>query len=448
MSKSRGNVVDPWEVIARHGADAVRLFLVETSQVWQYRRFDENLIRERAGRFLLTFKNTYSGIFAQYANFGWSPSELDPPVAERPPIDRWVLSRLSGVEQDVDGLMWRYEPTLAARTIMEFLIDDVSNWYVRLNRSRFYEVDTPDNRAAFATLHEVLTVCCRLLAPFTPFVSDWMHRELTGHSVHLADYVRGAGTAVEPALDEAMAHVRELAKLGRAAREEAGIKVRQPLSRMVCVVPGSPGDALRALVPLLEAELNVRQVEFASSGDALVTLEARPNFRSLGKKFGKATPQAAQAVQALSSDDLRAFERGEPLGISVGNESRLLDPEDLTIVRRASGDLVVKEEKGYFAALDPAVTPILRQEGIARELVSRIQRLRKEAGFSVSDRIRLHVAGDAEVEEAVRAHREWIAGEVLARQVDIGGEPPGTHHAAQAADLDGLAARVALTRDD
>jgi isoleucyl-tRNA synthetase len=192
----------------------------------------------------------------------------------------------------------------------------------------------------------------------------------------------------------------------------------------------------------------VKRVELATSADALVSLEAKPNFRSLGKKFGKATPLAAQAVQALSSDDLRAFERGEPLAVSVGNEARLLDPEDITIVRRASGELVVKEERGYFAALDPSVTPTLRREGVARELVSRIQRMRKEAAFAVSDRIRLHVAGDPDVEEAVREHREWIAGEVLARSVDVGGEPPGAHHAAQSADLDGLAARVAITRDD
>jgi isoleucyl-tRNA synthetase len=182
MSKSRGNAVDPWAVIERHGADAVRLFLIASSQVWIPRRFDETVIRETAGRFLLTLKNTYTGIFAQYANFGWSPSDEDPPAADRPPIDRWVLSRLATVEREADGYLQRYEATLAARAVMEFFDEDVSKWYVRLNRHRFYDVESADNRAAFATLHEVLVGTCRLLAPFAPFLTDWMHRELVGES--------------------------------------------------------------------------------------------------------------------------------------------------------------------------------------------------------------------------------------------------------------------------
>jgi isoleucyl-tRNA synthetase len=248
-------------------------------------------------------------------------------------------------------------------------------------------------------------------------------------------------------LERAMAQVRELARLGRAARESAGIKVRQPLGRMVCVVPQSGDRLLGSLLPLLEAELNVERVELATSADALVTLEARPNFRALGKKFGKDTPLAAQAVAALSADALRAFERGEPIAISVGNESRVLDAEDLTIVRRATGDLVVEESAGYFAAIDPTVTPALRAAGLARELVSRVQRLRREAGLAVSDRIVLTVAGDETVRRIVDAHREWIATEVLAREIVVVDEIAGHHHAVQTVDLDeGLTARIALTR--
>jgi isoleucyl-tRNA synthetase len=447
MSKSRGNAVDPWAVIARHGVDAVRLFLIESSQVWISRRFDESVIRERAGRFLLTLKNVYSGIFAQYANFGWSPSALDPAPEQRPPIDRWVLSRLATVESQADALLDRYEATSAASLLMGFFVDDVANWYVRLSRSRFYEVDGEDNRAAFATLHEVLAVTCRLLAPIAPFVTDWVHRELTGRSVHLESYARDRRPRAQPDLERGMAAVQRLATLGRAAREEAGIKVRQPLSRLVCVVPEQAGFVLDGLVSLLASELNVKQVDFASSADSLVTLEARPNFRSLGKKFGSLTPLAAEAVKALDSEALRAFERGEPLAISVNNESRLLEREDLTIVRRASGSLVVSEAAGYFAAIDPVVTPALRSEGIAREIVSRVQRLRKEAGLAVSDRIVLAVEGDGEVSGAVREHRQWIADEVLARDIALG-EIPGDHQALQEVDIDGLAVRIAITRVD
>ena len=447
MSKSLGNAVDPWAVLSRHGADAVRLFLVESSQVWIPRRFDEAVIRERAGRFLVTLKNVYSGIFAQYANFGWSPSAEDPAPADRPTIDRWMLSRLAAVEHEANDLLQRFEATQAAGLVVDFFVDEVSNWYVRLNRARFYDVEGADNRAAFATLHEVLVVTCRLLAPIAPFVTDWMHRELTGTSVHLAPYVRPERMRRDVDLERAMAQVRELARLGRAARETAGIKVRQPLGRMVCVVPLSGGHPPGSLLPLLEAELNVERVELATSADALVTLEAKPSFRALGKKFGKDTPLAAQAVAALTSEALRAFERGEPIAISVGNESRVLDAEDLTIVRRATGDLVVEESAGYFAAIDPTISPALRAAGLARELVSRVQRLRREAGLAVSDRIVLTVAGDETVRRIVDAHREWIATEVLAREIVVVDELTGHHHAVQTVDLDeGITARIALTR--
>jgi isoleucyl-tRNA synthetase len=205
------------------------------------------------------------------------------------------------------------------------------------------------------------------------------------------------------------------------------------------------GAMLGELSPLLGAELNIKKIEFISSADDLVTLKARPNFRSLGKKFGKNTPLASEAVQALSSEALREFELGKPLYVSVENESRELSAEDLTIVRRASGELVVKEEGGYFAALDPMVTRELRLEGIARELVSRIQRLRKESGFAVSDRITLFIGGGAEIQEAVQVLQKWIAEEVLAVRVNVGERIEDTH-ATHAFDLDGQNVEVALER--
>jgi isoleucyl-tRNA synthetase len=451
MSKSRGNIVEPGAVLARHGADSVRLFLVASSQVWMPRRFDENAMRDTAGRFLLTFKNVYSGIFAEYANFGWEPSAEDPPVGERPDIDRWILSRLAGVEREADAMLERYDATLAARAVMDFFVDDVSNWYVRLNRHRFYDVDGPDNRAAFSTLHEVLAVTCRLLAPFAPFISDWVHTELTGESVHLANYVREGTQLRDSSLEDAMSHVRTLATLGRAAREDAGVKVRQPLQRMVCVVPhsGQGSDeaqrGIEKLVPLLSDELNVKEISFLTSADDLVTLEAKPNFRSLGKKFGKQTPLAAAEIAKLSGSVLEGFEKGEPLAITVGEDSRRLDAEDLMIVRRASGELVVKEESGYFAAIDPRVTPELRSEGLAREIVSRVQRMRKEAGLALSDRIVLWIAGPAEILQSLRAHTDWIAAEVLAVKIHIG-EGVEPHHALQSLDIGGQPVSIALER--
>jgi isoleucyl-tRNA synthetase len=451
MSKRLGNIIDPASVIPRYGADAVRLFLTTSSQLWTPRRFDEAGIRDTAGRFLLTFKNVYTGIFAEYANFGWSPSDKDQAPQNRPLVDRWILSRLAAVEREADELLGRYEATNAAKAVMAFFDEDVSKWYVRQSRHRFYDVDGEDNRAAFATLHEILAVTCRLLAPFAPFITDWVHRELTGGSVHLAPFTRKEPAAIDVDLERAMGQIRTLATLGRAAREEAGVKVRQPLARLVCVVPShstaskTAARTLGELSPLLAAELNIKTVQFISSADDLVTLKARPNFRSLGKKFGKDTPLAAEAVQALSSEALAEFEAGKPLYVSVGNESRELSSEDLTVVRTASGDMVVKEEGGYFAALDSVVTRELRLEGLAREVVSRVQRLRKELGFAVSDRITLLVGGSAEIQEAVKAFQKWIADEVLALKVSVGEKIEGTH-ATHTFDLDGQSVEVALER--
>ena len=446
MSKSRGNAVEPWGVLETHGADAVRMFLVASSQVWLPRRFDESLIRETVGRFLLTLKNVYSGIFATYANFGWTPSLDDPAPDARQPIDRWALSRLSTAERQCDSLLREYQATHAVNAVMDFFMDDVSNWYVRLNRHRFYDIETSDNRAAFATLHEILTVTCRLLAPFAPFVSDWIHNELTGESVHVAPYVRPEPTRIDTELERAMSDVRTLATLGRAAREEAGIKVRQPLASMLCVLGDHDAEGVfRSLVPLLASEMNVKRVDFASSADDFVTLEAKPNFRTLGKKFGKETPAAAALISELGSDTLMTFERGETVTVVTATQSHPLATDDLTIVRRATGDMVVKYSDGYVAAIDPTVTSELRREGISRELVNRVQRLRKELGFAVSDRIVLTVAGEAELTEAVTAHRDWISAEVLAPELHSVPLLDGTHPAYHL-DLDGLAADVTLTR--
>ncbi len=447
MSKSRGNMVDPWSVIAKYGADAVRFFLVASSQLDLPRRFDENAIREIAAGGFLTLKNVYSGSFAQYANYGWEPSDADPPPHQRPLIDRWMLSRLTSTERAVDALFSAYDATAAARRLMTFLVDDVSNWYVRLNRRRFWKTDSDDNRAAFATLHEVLVVFSRLLAPLAPFMSDWIHRGLTGTSVHLATYVRQGAVAADPILEAAMDEARELVRLGRAAREDVGLNVRRPLTRAVCVVPATHAAKVAELLPLVALELNVKAAELLDSAEELVELTAKPNFRALGKKFGKATPLAAKAVQALSSQTLRAFEKGEPVTLSVEGAEHKLDVGDLEIARKAMGELVVKEESGRFVAIDAHITPELRAEGVARELVSRIQRLRKAAGFAVSDRIRLWLWGAEELEAAARVHKDWIAGEVLARAMHVGQNGTVSDIATHAVEIDGLTVNVAFTID-
>jgi isoleucyl-tRNA synthetase len=446
MSKHVGNVVDPWRVMQDYGADATRFFFVSSADVSIPRNFDERVLREQAVRFFLQLKNIYTGVFATMANFGWEPSAKDPAPADRPLFDRWMLSRLAAIEDEVDACLERFDATSASRALQAFVDDDVANWYVRRAKDRFYEVDGADNRAAFATLHEVLVVTCRLLAPIAPFITDWMHRELTGGSVHLAPFVRAKRAARDTALETAMAAIRKLATLGRAAREDAKIKVRQPLTRAVCVAPDGDRTLLDALTPVLAAELNVKAITFASSSDALVTLRAKANFRALGKRFGKKTPLAAAAVDALGSDQLRAFAAGKPVAITVEGEPHALVADDLEIRTSAAGDLIVQESSGFVTAIDPTVTEDLRLEGLAREVISRVQRMRKDAGLAVSDRLRLHVSGDADVVAAVSRHGEWIAREVLATELVRDSDSLQDHTAAETLDLDGVTARVAFTR--
>ena len=300
----------------------------------------------------------------------------------------------------------------------------------------------------------MLVVTCRLLAPFTPFIADAVHRGLLGTSVHLAQYTRGTAVT-DPALEQAMDDVRILAGLAHAARDVADRKVRQPLPSLQCVVPGNR-TVPEALGELLVLELNVKQVGFVSSTDALVSLEAKANFRALGKKFGKETPVVAEAIAGLDEHVLRELAAGSTISLHAGGAMRLIVPDDVHIIRRASGEAVVQEHAGYGVALDPTVTPTLLAEGMAREVISRIQRLRKEAQLEVSDRIAVAVAGDATVDDAVAMHEGWIADEVLAVRFligAVGGSPFGdsvggsTWTATQTADVDGRPVRIALSKE-
>ena len=446
MSKSRGNAVDPWSVMERHGADAVRLFLVASSQVWTPRNFDEAVIREGAGRFLLTLKNVYK-FWAELANFGWTPSADDPTPADRPVLDRWVLAQLASVEAEANRHLTAYDATNAARAVMAFVDDDVSKWYVRLSRDRFYDTSSPDNRAAFATLHEVLTVSCRLLAPFAPFVTDWIHRELTGASVHLADYVRAnpfaaPGSAAATAGDVAgMPDLRALATLGRAQREAVGIGVRQPLAAMTVFALAREAKLDAALVALLKQELNVKDVRVAHDFSEIGSAEAKADFKVLGKKAGKDMKALAAAIEAWPAETVLQVFFGATVNAAVEERVYAVGPDDVKITLRGVGT-----DGRWAVALDAAITPALRTEGMARELVSRVQRLRKETGLAVSDRIRLEIAGPDAVQAAAEEYRQWIAGETLAVSVAVGAAIASGSEAV-AVELDGATAHIALTRD-
>lgn len=446
MSKSRGNTVNPWDAVADHGADAVRWYLITVSNPWVPKRYDPDGVKEAARKFFDTLANTYR-FFALYASIeGWAPSDADPSPGDRPILDRWLRSRLDRLTATVRAELDAYQLTRAYREVADF-VDDLSNWYVRRNRSRFWgNTDPADTRAAFATLHEALVEVARLVAPVTPFVADWLHRALDDdRSVHLAPFPETEPARRDEALEAEMEAARILVSLGRAAREEVKIRVRQPLRRLQAVVPG--GTTLRTeVLETVKDELNVKEISFRASADGLVRLEARPNYRALGPRFGKATNDAANVLRGLSQEALAAFRAGEAVSFEVDGATWTVEPDDLEVVESAEGDLVVRSEHGHTVALDPALDDELRAEGMARELVNRIQRLRKDTGLEITDRIKLGIFGPEAVRRPAETWRDFIGGETLAVDMVVGDEAAGRWEGHQEVDLDGVPARVALSR--
>ena len=447
MSKSKGNTVDPWEAIAEFGADPLRWYLITVSNPWLPKRYDPEGVRESSRRFFDTVLNTYR-FFALYGNVeGWAPSEEDPSPQDRPVLDRWLLSRLHRVVAETGSDLEGYQLTRAYRRVTEFVNEDLSNWFVRRSRSRFWgNTDPRDARAAFRTLHEALVTVARLTAPVTPFFSDWVHRALSGGaSVHLAPFPEADPNLLDEPLEAEMASVRTLVSLGRAAREDVRIRVRQPLRRLHAVLPGL-GRPRAEVLALLEDELNVKEVAFLDSAEALVFLVARPNFRVLGPRFQQKSNAAASALRGLSQEALARFRRGDPVALEVEGDTVSVEPDWMEVVEEASGDLVVKSENGHTAALDPSLDAELRTEGMARELVNRIQRLRKESGLEITDRIVLAVDGPEEVAEAVRSFGEFIAGETLAVEMGTGAAAVDALSEVMEDEVDGMKVRVALRR--
>jgi len=448
MSKSRGNVADPWDAIGEHGADAIRWYFITSSNPWLPKRYDPAGIGEAARKFFDTLFNTYK-FFALYARAeSWSPSEADPPVAERPLLDRWLLSRLRSLAIRVTRDLDEFQLTRAYRSLGEFVVEDLSNWYVRRSRARFWgNADAADTRAAFRTLWEALREVALLAAPCVPFSADWLHRALMGESVHLQSYPRAAAGAeeVDVELEAAMDAARMLVSLGRAAREDARIRVRQPLRAVQAVVPGGrvlPADVLA----VVRDELNVKDVTFLTSAAGIVTLVGRPNFRALGSRFGKRTNDAAAAIRALSQEALARYRDGDSVAIDVDGHSHELLEGDFDVEQEATEGLVVKAEGGYTVALDPTLDEELLAEGVARELVNRIQRLRRDAGLEITDRIELAIAGPEPIRNAADRHEAFIGGETLALAVTIeGGVGEGYPHVRDV-DIDGTPARIGLRR--
>jgi isoleucyl-tRNA synthetase len=428
MSKSRGNVVDPWDALGEFGADAIRYYFLVVSNPWLPKRHDPKAISEVRRKFFGTLLATYR-FFQMYANLeSWTPDRR-PPHAKRPVMDRWLLSRLDALIADCRSDLDSYDVTPAIRRIGEFVIDDLSNWYVRRSRARFWGTRTATREtmdAAFATLWEALVTVCRLLAPMAPFASDWIHRELCGGtSVHLERYPLPESRR-DPRLEEDIELGRRLAGLGRAAREAAGIRVRQPLRRLLAAVPGGGAARLdRDVLEIVRDELNVREVVFVDDVTQLVTLRAEAEFAVLGPEFGRRAAEVADVLRALESDELVAWrQRGGDLTLEVSGETLRVPAAAISLAEEPREGLAVQSEKGIVVGLDTVLDDELRAEGTARELVNRIQRLRRDVGLELDDRIRLGIFGAPEVASAAEAHRDYIASEVLAVEVEVGPQLP------------------------
>lgn len=445
MSKRIGNVVDPWAAVDEFGADAIRVYLLASSQVAQDKLFDSGNISDVAFGFLNQLRNMYT-FLASYAE-DWTPDQA-PPVGERPVVDRWLLSKLDGLVRTVRTKWAHYDVTTGTKAIMDFCDNDMSNWYVRVNRGRFWAPDAQADPAALATLYEALVVVCRLLAPAAPFLSDALHRRLTGTSVHLAPFPEEQGR-LDPLMNDTMDVAKNLASLARAARAKANLNVRQPLQTMrVAVPPAVRGELFDRFLDIVRREINVKAIEIVGSDTDLVRLKARPNYKELGKKHGPDTPLAATSSQELEPLQIQRLERGETVTYESSDGFKIdFNLEDVIIHREVITDWLVQSDGPLVVALDPKLTDELRSEGLAREIVNRVQRLRKDAGYHYNTRIALGLSGAESIVRAAGIHEAFIAGETLAREVLVGGdvESPDIRDAAA---INGESLAISLRRFD
>ncbi|MDA0301175.1 MAG: isoleucine--tRNA ligase [Chloroflexi bacterium] len=462
MSKSRGNVVNPWSVLDQHGADAIRWYMYTASPPGNSRRFSADLVAETSRRFLSTLWNTYS-FFVTYANtadFDVTSGEVNRfgvfhpsasgvaaawPVNE---LDRWILSELNLTVRKVTEALDAYEPADAARPIEAF-VDQLSNWYVRRSRRRFWRSEDANSPAAFATLYECLSTVAKLLAPFTPFIAETMYQNLVAgrvadarDSVHLADWPEVDTDAIDEGLSDDIALVQRMVSLGRGARAKAQTKVRQPLAAAI-LVPRNDAErrALERLAPQIAEELNVKRVEALTDPGDRLSYTLRPNLPVLGPKFGQDVGKVRAALQAADAAAIVATMRaGDP--ITVGEFT--LAPTDVLVTVEASEGWAAQEESGYAALVDTTLTPELLAEGIAREVVRRLQDLRRDAGLEVSDRIHVTYRAGVPVGDVMASHGVMISDEVLALSLEASDAPEGD--ARTDADIDGVEAVFALRK--
>jgi isoleucyl-tRNA synthetase len=422
MSKHVGNVVDPWTLLNKQGADALRWYLFTSNSPWLPRRFGPENLDEVVRKFMLTLWNTYS-FYTLYANIdGFSPAENDVPVAERTLMDRWILGDLHLVVKKVTAELDQYDAFSAGRAIADF-VDELSNWYVRRSRRRFWKSEADaDKIAAYLTLTECLVTLSKLLAPFTPFLAEELYQNLVAEcspeapeSVHLVDWPVADEALMDEDLSFRMAVARQVVNLGRAARNASQIKTRQPVDRVVVACREKERAAVESLTAVVAEELNVKGIEYVSSASELVSYVVKPNFRTLGPRFGKNMPAVAAAVAALPADDTgdRVVGGGSVM-VTVEDREYEFVAEDFVVEAHQREGYQVEREGGLAVAIATVLSPELVAEGLARELVHHIQNTRKAADLQIDDRIQLRVAGPAEIAEMLAVYGDWVKKETLA----------------------------------
>lgn len=453
MSKRLGNAVDPFEVLEKYGADAVRWYMISNSQPWDNLKFDVDGVDEVRRKFFGTLYNTYS-FFALYANVdGFTGREKEIPVAERPEIDRWIISLLNTLVADVTRYLENYDPTPAARAIQEFVGENLSNWYVRLNRKRFWGGGLSDDKlAAYQTLYTCLETVAQLSAPFAPFISDRIFTDLNAvsgrHSevsVHLSSFPVADASLVDRDLEEKMALAQKVSSMVLALRRKVNIKVRQPLSKiLIPVLDPVVKEHIEAVRSLILSEVNIKELEFIEDTTGVITKRIKPNFKTLGPRYGKQMKQISAKVAAFSQADIAQLERTDSWTTEIDGVKIEATAADFDITSEDMPGWLVTTEGKLTVAMDITLTDELRKEGLARELVNRIQNIRKDSGFEVTDKIRVAFEKNDALRAAVSAYRDYIASQVLA--VEILETESLTDAATQELDLDDMTVKVLVKR--
>ena len=427
MSKTKGNTVDPFQLFDKYGADATRWYLITNSPPWRPTLFDEEALGETQRKFFGTLLNTYS-FFALYANIDKFTFKEDLiPYQNRPEIDRWIISKLNSLVKEYTDLMDAYDVTKAARAVSNFTIDHLSNWYVRRCRRRFWKSEMNDNKlSAYQTLYESLITVCKLLSPFAPFLADEIYINLNSitkkepfESVHLSTLPEVVYN--EKDLEEKMEIAQQVVYLTRTMRAKANLKVRQPLKKIMVVVDRTKRDALKDIKSVILDEVNVKELVVLDDDSEIVSKSAKANFKSIGPKFGKKVKAVGEAIKSFGKDEISQIESGKKIELNIEDEKIFVSSEDVEIVSSEIKDTVVESENGVTVAVDTELTKELIDEGLAREFVNRIQNMRKDAGFEVTDRIKIFFNGSEKLVDAVNSFKNYVSTETLAESL-ISGE--------------------------